>query len=51
MIRRFVKDKSGATALEYGLIVALVAVVAVGAIASVGNTSTVQLNTVASKMK
>ncbi len=51
MVARFFKDKSGSTAIEYGLIVALVAVISVGAMASVGSTSTVQLNTIASKMK
>ena len=39
---RFVQDKSGATAIEYGLIAALVAVVIIGGVTltgeSVGNT-------------
>ena len=34
---RFVRDDSGATAIEYGLIVALVAVVIITAVTSVGN--------------
>lgn len=33
---RFVKDESGATAIEYGLIAALVAVVCIGAWQSIG---------------
>jgi pilus assembly protein Flp/PilA len=35
-ITRFVKDESGATALEYGLIVALIAVVIITAVTTVG---------------
>lgn len=33
---RFLKDESGATAIEYGLIAALIAVVLVGALQAVG---------------
>ncbi len=33
---RFVKDESGATAIEYGLIAALIAVAAITAMTSVG---------------
>jgi len=35
-VSRFLKDESGATAIEYGLIAALVAVVLVGALTAVG---------------
>ena len=41
MISQFVKDESGATAIEYGLIAALVSIAAIGALTAVGN----QLNT------
>ena len=34
--RRFVADERGATAIEYGLIAALIAVVIIGAVTSVG---------------
>jgi pilus assembly protein Flp/PilA len=34
---RFIRDDSGATAIEYGLIVALVAVVIITAVTTVGN--------------
>ena len=34
---RFLKDESGATAIEYGLIAALIAVVLVGALQGVGS--------------
>ena len=35
-INRFANDDSGATAIEYGLIVALIAVVIIGAITTIG---------------
>lgn len=35
-VTQFLKDESGATAIEYGLIVALIAVVIVGAIGTIG---------------
>ena len=37
---RFLKDESGATAIEYGLIAALIAVVLVGALTAVGDSLT-----------
>ena len=36
-VSRFCKDESGATAIEYGLIAALVAVVLVTALGTMGN--------------
>ena len=36
-VTRFLKDESGATAIEYGLIAALVAVVLVTALGAMGN--------------
>jgi len=36
-IARFIKDESGATAIEYGLIVALIAVVIIGAVTTLGS--------------
>ncbi|HEY7688544.1 MAG TPA: Flp family type IVb pilin [Dongiaceae bacterium] len=36
MIKNFVKDESGATAIEYGLIAALVAVAIIGALTILG---------------
>jgi pilus assembly protein Flp/PilA len=35
-ITRFIKDESGATAIEYGLIVALIAVVIITAVTTLG---------------
>ncbi|HTT97685.1 MAG TPA: Flp family type IVb pilin [Rhizomicrobium sp.] len=36
LFSRFVRDESGATAIEYGLIAALIAVVIIGAVTTVG---------------
>ncbi len=35
-LRRFLKAKNGATAIEYGLIAALIGVVIIGAVTSLG---------------
>ena len=35
-ISKFVQDESGATAIEYGLIAALIAVVIIGAVSALG---------------
>lgn len=37
MLRRWLRDDSGATAIEYGMIGALIAVVIAGAVASTGS--------------
>lgn len=36
LFARFVRDESGATAIEYGLIAALIAVVIIGAVTTLG---------------
>jgi pilus assembly protein Flp/PilA len=36
LVTRFVKDESGATAIEYGLIAGLIAVVIIGAVTTLG---------------
>jgi pilus assembly protein Flp/PilA len=36
-VSRFLNDESGATAIEYGLIVALIAVVIIAAVTSIGS--------------
>jgi len=38
MMKRFLKDESGASAVEYGLLVALIAVVIIGAVTMLGGT-------------
>ncbi|MBC6981647.1 Flp family type IVb pilin [Caulobacter sp. 17J80-11] len=35
-VTRFIKDESGATAIEYGLIAALIAVAIIGAVGALG---------------
>ena len=42
----FLKDESGATAIEYGLIAALVSVAAIGALSAMGNSLETMFNTV-----
>ena len=37
MFKNFVADESGATAIEYGLIAALVSIAAIGALTAVGS--------------
>jgi pilus assembly protein Flp/PilA len=49
-VSRFVKDESGATAIEYGLIVALIAVVIIGAVTTVGSNLSTKFNVVASSI-
>ena len=39
-ISRFLKNESGATAIEYGLIAALISVVIIGAVTTVGTNLT-----------
>jgi pilus assembly protein Flp/PilA len=50
LIRHFVADETGATAIEYGLIAALVAVAAVTALTTVGTNLTTTFTTVAGKL-
>lgn len=51
LFARFVKDESGATAIEYGLIAALVSVAAIGAFRTVGQNLTATVDTVGAAMK
>ena len=39
MFARFLKDESGATAIEYGLIAALIAVAIIGGVTALGKTA------------
>jgi pilus assembly protein Flp/PilA len=47
---RFARDNSGATAIEYGLIAALIAVVIITAVTSVGTNLSTTFTTVAGKL-
>jgi pilus assembly protein Flp/PilA len=49
-ITRFLHAESGATAIEYGLIVALIAVFIIGAVSTVGSNLGAQFNSVASTL-
>ena len=48
--KRFIQAESGATAIEYGLIVALIAVFIIGAVSAVGSNLGSQFNSVASNL-
>ncbi len=50
-IRNFIKNSKGATAIEYGLIAALIAVAAIAAMQGLGNQLTKTFNNVTSNMK
>ena len=50
-IRAFLKNSKGATAIEYGLIAALIAVAAIAAMSNLGNQLTKTFNNVSSNMK
>ncbi|MBV1700456.1 MAG: Flp family type IVb pilin [Hyphomicrobiales bacterium] len=43
---RFVKDQSGATAIEYGMIVALISVAIIGAVTAIGGKLSTAFNTI-----
>ncbi len=46
----FIKDEDGATAIEYGLIAALVSVAAIGALTAMGGSLSTMFNTVSSAL-
>ena len=48
---RFIQDEEGATAIEYGLIAALIAVGIIAAARGLGSTIATTFNTVATEMK
>ncbi|WP_336964943.1 Flp family type IVb pilin [Sphingobium aquiterrae] len=50
-IRKMLKNDKGATAIEYGLIAALIAVAAIGAMSGLGKQLTSTFNNVSSNMK
>ncbi len=50
-VARFIKDESGATAIEYGLIAALIAVVIIGAVTTLGTTLSGKFNTISNSVK
>jgi pilus assembly protein Flp/PilA len=50
-IKRFMKDESGATAIEYGLIAALVSVAIISAATTLGNNVSSTFKKVANNIK
>jgi pilus assembly protein Flp/PilA len=51
LFARFVRDESGATAIEYGLIAALIAVVIIGAVQVVGTNLSTTFTKVSGSIK
>jgi pilus assembly protein Flp/PilA len=49
-IKKLVRDEAGATAIEYGLIAALIAVAAIAAMQGLGNQLSSTFTTVSTKM-
>lgn len=50
LFARFVRDESGATAIEYGLIAALIAVVIIGAVTLVGTNLSTTFTNISTKI-
>jgi pilus assembly protein Flp/PilA len=50
LISRFVRDESGATAIEYGLIAALIAVVIITGVTAVGTSLSTTFSTLSGKL-
>lgn len=50
LVSRFFKDESGATAIEYGLIAALIAVVIIGTVITLGENLSTTFETVADNL-
>jgi pilus assembly protein Flp/PilA len=50
LISRFVRDESGATAIEYGLIAALIAVVIITGVTAVGTNLSTTFTTLSTKL-
>jgi len=51
LMRNFARDESGATAIEYGLIAALIAVVIITAVTAVGTGLSTTFTTVSGSLK
>lgn len=50
LLKRFQADESGATAIEYGLIAALVAVAIIGALGTMKNSLTATFNSISNNL-
>ncbi|HLW92767.1 MAG TPA: Flp family type IVb pilin [Roseiarcus sp.] len=49
-LKKFVRNESGATAIEYGLIASLIAVVIIATVSTLGNKLSTTFNEVASNL-
>ena len=50
IVNRFAKDESGATAIEYGLIAALISVVIIGVLTTIGTNLEAKFNEIANQL-
>lgn len=50
MFARFLKDESGATAIEYGLIAALIAVAIIGGVSALGTNANATFKEISDKI-
>jgi pilus assembly protein Flp/PilA len=51
IVNRFAKDESGATAIEYGLIAALISVVIIGVLSTIGTRLSAKFNEIADQLQ
>jgi pilus assembly protein Flp/PilA len=51
LVSRFVKDESGATAIEYGLIAAGISVVIIAVVNTIGTTLNTKFTSISSQLK
>ena len=51
ILRKFVADEAGVTAIEYGLIASLIAVAAIGAFSAVGSRLTTSMTAISKQIK
>lgn len=51
IVNRFAKDESGATAIEYGLIAALISVVIIGVLSTIGTRLSTKFNEIATQLQ
>ena len=51
MLKKFLADESGATAIEYGLIAALISVVIIGVLTTVGSNLNTKFGSVATSLR
>ena len=49
-VMKFLKNKSGATAIEYGLIAALIAVAVIGGVGALGNSANETFTTISGEL-